>query len=569
MTVTINRNNLNYMSKKFNPNNDLLFVPLGGSGEIGMNLNLYCCDGKWIMVDLGMTFADEFSPGIDLVFPDTAFIEERREDLLAIVLTHGHEDHIGAVPYLWERFKVPIYCTAFTAELVRGKLAEAGLLDIAPIHVVKAGEKIDLAPFEVTYVPLAHSIAEGHGLKIKTHQGTIFHTGDFKLDDAPIIGPKCPSDILKKMGDEGVLAMVCDSTNVFNKEESGSEGDVLSSLMELVGKIDGRLAVTTFASNVARLDTIGQVAKAHGRDVVLLGRSMLRIVAAAKATGYLKNFPRIVDEKHANDLPKNKILMLCTGCQGEPRAALARIARDDHRHVSLNKGDTVIFSSKMIPGNEITLGHLFNTLVLRDVNIITEKDEFVHVSGHPGQPELKRMYEWVRPDIAIPVHGEHRHLKKHSDFASSIGVKKTFTPKNGDIVAIRPDGAFLIDTAPHGRLVVDGKVIVSSGNGAIVERRRISSNGLVSVGVILNDDGALVAEPLIMCNGIPGDIDSINDHFLDASESALERMKAKHRLDDNAVEEAVRIAIRRRARTELGKNPVVDVLITREEDIDF
>ena len=557
------------MTKKFNPDNDLLFVPLGGSGEIGMNLNLYCSNGKWIMVDLGMTFADEFSPGIDLVFPDTAFIEERREDLLAIVLTHGHEDHIGAVPYLWERFQVPIYCTAFTAELVRGKLAEAGLLDVATIHVIKAAEEIDLAPFKITYVPLAHSIAEGHGLKIDTPEGIIFHTGDYKLDDTPIIGPECPSGVLKEMGDEGVLAMVGDSTNVFNKEESGSEGAVLDSLMKLVGSIKGRIAVTTFASNVARLDTIGRVAKAHDRDVVLLGRSMHRIVAAAKATGYLQNFPRIVDEKHADDIPKNKVLMLCTGCQGEPRAALARIARGDHKNVSLNKGDTVIFSSKMIPGNEVTLGHLLNTLVLRDVNIITEKDEFVHVSGHPGQPDLKRMYEWVRPTIAIPVHGEHRHLKKHSDFASSLGVKKTFTPKNGDIIAIRKEGAVLIDTAPHGRLVIDGKVIVNSGNDAIVERRRISANGLVSVGVILNDDGALVAEPLIMCNGIPGDMDRISDQFLDVTERALEKMKAKHRLDDDAVEESVRIAVRRKARADLGKNPVVDVLITREEDIDF
>ncbi len=548
----------------------LLFLPLGGSGEIGMNLNMYGTKGKWIMVDLGMTFGDDRYPGADLVFPDVGFMEEEADDLLAIVLTHGHEDHIGAVPYLWERFKVPLYATAFTAELVRGKLAEAGLLDIVPLTIVKPHQVIDLGPFKVTYIPLAHSIAEGHGLEIETKAGRIFHTGDWKLDDGPLIGPDCPSTHLKALGDKGVLAMVGDSTNVFNAEASGSETTVRDTMLGIVKKLKQRVVITTFASNVARLETVGHIANECGRHVVLLGRSMHRVVEAARATGYLKNFPSIVSEKDADSLPKDKVIYLCTGCQGEPRAALSRIAKGDHKSLYLSKGDTVIFSSKMIPGNEVSLGYLMNDLALADINIITEKDAVIHVSGHPGRADLARMYDWVRPKVAIPVHGEARHLRRHKEFALEMGVKHALAPKNGDIIAISSDGAEVIDQAPSGRLIKDGSQIVPSNGISIVERRRLRDNGHVSVALVLGKKGRLAAEPAVMVRGLPrADNETIEDMFIDAVERFFDHVSTSRKMDDGHVEEAARIAVRRCSRNELGFNPVVDVLIFRDEDINF
>jgi len=545
----------------------LLFVPLGGSGEIGMNLNLYGFGGKWLMVDLGMSFADDSTPGCDLIFPDPSFIAGLKDDLLGIVLTHGHEDHIGAVPHLWDQLRVPMYATPFTALLVEDKLQEFGLSGIAEVNIVKPGQKLTFGDFDVTYVPLAHSIAEGNGLIIETPLGTVFHTGDWKLDDNPLIGPECPSDVLTKLGDKGVMAMVGDSTNVFNERASGSEGDVRENLMELVGGLEGRVMITTFASNVARLKTIGEVAKAHDRDVVLLGRSMHRIYKIARETGYLDDFPRVIDEEHADSIPKDKILFMSTGCQGEYRAALSRVARGEHRNVTLTEGDTVIFSSKMIPGNEISLGHLFNQLAEAKVDVITEKDAFVHVSGHPGQEELAAMYGWVRPETAIPVHGEARHLKKHKEFALTQGVKRALAPKNGDIIQMAPDGPKVIDQAPFGRLTLDGKVLVAVNAASVVERRRISQNGQVSVSLMLDSDGALMIEPLAMAHGLPGDVDSVLDLLVDAAETGVEKMKARDRLDDAKIDEAVRIHVRRATRKELGKNPLVDVLITREDDL--
>ncbi|NVJ99274.1 MAG: ribonuclease J [Alphaproteobacteria bacterium] len=548
----------------------LLFLPLGGSGEIGMNLNLYGHKGKWLMVDCGMSFADNYLPGVDLVFPDPEFIEDEQDDLVALVLTHGHEDHIGAVPYLWERFRCPVYATPFTAELVKGKLQEAGLIDEVPLHIVDAHEAINLDPFEVSYVPLAHSIAEGHGLAIKTSKGTIFHTGDWKLDDRPLIGPACPSPVLSKLGEEGVLALVGDSTNVFNPSESGSEAAVRESLVEIVRDMRNRVVITTFASNVARLETIGEVAKATGRRLVLLGRSMERVVRAAKETGYLLDFPNIVAEEDADYLPRDEVLIACTGCQGEPRAAIARIARDDHKHLQLSPDDNVIFSSKIIPGNELVLGQLFNQLAVKGVNVVTEKDAFVHVSGHPGREELAKMYEWTKPHTAIPVHGEARHLLRHAKLARELGVQHTLVPKNGDIIEIAEEGLRLIDEAPFGRLVLDGNEVVSYEDAAIADRRRAAHNGFVSVSVVLDDDGALAAEPLLAPLGLPRHDDvGFYDGLLDAVEAAIERMKSGTRDSDLHVEEAVRIGIRRFCRREIGKNPGVAVMIARRDQIDF
>ncbi|NVJ71015.1 MAG: ribonuclease J [Alphaproteobacteria bacterium] len=548
----------------------LLFLPLGGSGEIGMNLNLYGHTGKWLMVDCGMSFADNYLPGVDLVFPDPEFIEDEQDDLIGLVLTHGHEDHIGAVPYLWERFQCPVYATPFTAELVKGKLKEAGILDQVPLHVVEAHQKIDLEPFEVTYVPLAHSIAEGHGLAIKTSRGTIFHTGDWKLDDRPLIGPACPSPVLSALGEAGVLALVGDSTNVFNPSESGSEAAVRESLKEIVADMKNRVVITTFASNVARLETIGEVAKATGRRLVLLGRSMERVVKAAMETGYLRDFPPIVDEADADYLPKDEVLIACTGCQGEPRAAIARIARDDHKHLQLSPDDNVIFSSKIIPGNELVLGQLFNQLAVKGVNVVTEKDAFVHVSGHPGRAELAKMYEWTKPHVAIPVHGEARHLLRHAKLAKELGVEHTIVPKNGDVIEISEKGVRLVDEAPFGRLVLDGTEIVQFEDAAIADRRRAAHNGFVSVSLVFDDDGALAAEPLIAPLGLPNSDDGgFYDGMIDAVETAFERMSANDRQADVFVEEAVRIGIRRFCRREIGKNPGVAVLINRRDEIEF
>ena len=548
----------------------LIFLPLGGSGEIGMNLNLYGTEGRWLMVDLGMTFGDERYPGADLVFPDTGFIEEQRGDLEAIVLTHGHEDHIGALPYLWERFRVPVYATPFTAELVRGKLAEAGLLDIVPLHVVQPHQAIQLGPFTVTYIPLAHSIAEGNGLVIETKAGRVFHTGDWKLDDGPLIGPDCPSSYLKALGDEGVLAMIGDSTNVFNPEASGSETTVRENLLKVVKEQQARVVVTTFASNVARLESVGHIAKATGRHIVLMGRSMKRVVDAARQTGYLKDFPATVSEDEADALPRDKVLFLCTGCQGEQRAALSRIARGDHRNLYLAKGDTVIFSSKMIPGNEVSLGFLFNDLALADVNIITEKDAPIHVSGHPGRADLAEMYKWVRPVVAVPVHGEARHLRRHREFALEMGATHALAPKNGDIIVLDTDGARVIDQAPSGRFVLDGKKTVLANGLSVSERRRLRDNGHISIALVLDAQGELAAEPAVQIRGLPrADAGDLDDMFIDAIERFYEHVSHARKMDDRHVEEAARIAVRRASRSELGFNPVVDVLIFRDEDIEF
>ncbi|GHF28608.1 MBL fold hydrolase [Kordiimonas sediminis] len=556
---------MSYMKK----NDDrVLFLPLGGSGEIGMNLNLYGHKGRWLMVDCGMSFADDHLPGIDLVFPRVDFIEDEQDALVGLVLTHGHEDHIGAIPYLWEKFRCPVYATPFTAELVKDKLKEAGLLDQVDLIVVEPSVPQKLGPFEVTYVPLAHSIAEGHGVAIKTSKGTLFHTGDWKLDDRPLIGPVCPSPVLQKLGEDGVLCLIGDSTNVFNESESGSEAAVRESLQELVKGVKQRLVITTFASNVARLDTIGQLAKATGRHLVLLGRSMHRIYNAAKETGYLKDFPPLMAEEDADHLPRDRVLIACTGCQGEHRAAISRIARDDHKFLHLAAGDTVIFSSKIIPGNEITLGRLFNELADKGVEVITEKDAFIHVSGHPGRAELRKMYDWVRPASIIPVHGETRHLIRHAAFAREMGLKKTIVPKNGDIIEISTSGVKKIDEVAVGRLILDGKLVEDIGSEPMIERRRMAVNGHISASLIFGDRGEALCEPLLSIRGVPGGhTDIFYDTVLETVERALERMSPKKRQNDKDVEEVARIAIRRFCRQETGKNPSVDILITRREDL--
>jgi ribonuclease J len=545
------------------PKDELLFLPLGGSGEIGMNVNLYGARGKWIMVDLGMTFGDPRYPGIDIVLPDLSFIEERRRDLLGIVLTHGHEDHIGAIPYLAADLKVPLYATPFTAGLIAKKLEEEGLLGEVKLNIVPMGGRVTLGDFTLSYVALAHSIPEGNALLIDTPWGRIFHTGDWKLDDAPLLGNPVTAAELTAIGDAGVLALVGDSTNVFNPEASGSESDVRDGLMRVVkARRKGRVLVTTFASNAARLATLGQVARACGRELVLAGRSMDRIVKVARATGYLTDMPDAIDWDTAMALPRDKVLILCTGAQGEPQAALSRIAEGSHPALRLEAGDLVVYSSKQIPGNELAIGRVQNALAARGIDIITERQAHVHVSGHPGQPELEAMYEWIRPEIAIPVHGERRHMEEHAKLALANGVKRAMVPVNGSAIRIAPDGPALVSHEKAGRLVLDGDIILPADGATIVERRRLSANGLIAVSLVVGRNGQPAATPAVSAHGVP--VEEDKPEFLAACAEAAERAAAKaDPKRGEAYAEAVRVAVRRVAREWTGKKPVTDVQVIR------
>lgn len=539
------------------PGNELLFLALGGSGEIGMNVNLYGTQGKWLMVDCGITFGDANYPGVDVILPDLQFIEERLDDLLGIVLTHGHEDHIGALPYLAADLGVPLYATPFTAGLIYGKLEEEGITDKVELNIVNEEGPFTVGPFTMTYTPLAHSIPEGNAILIETPYGKIFHTGDWKLDDSPALGGQSTAAELTAIGDEGVLALVCDSTNVFNPEASGSEGDVRKGLDEVVAGIKGRVLVTTFASNAARLQTLGEVAADTGRKLCVAGRSLDRILRVARATGYLRDFPETVDFETAMSLPPNQVMIVATGGQGEPRAALNRIAEDTHV-LKLHQGDTVVFSSRQIPGNEIAIGRIMNTLAAKGVDIITDRQAFVHVSGHPGRPELAEMYRWIRPEIILPVHGEVRHMHEQARFALEQGVPQAITQVNGDIWRLAPGKPQQVGHAPAGRLVLDGDVILPADGATITERRRIALYGQISVAVALQG-GRLKGAPQVRVQGVP--VEEDRDAFLEeAADAAAEAVKKDGR-NLEALRESLRLAVRRVAVRFTGKKPVVDVLI--------
>src|SRR4051812_8612074 len=455
------------------PGEELLFCALGGSGEIGMNVNLYGCRGQWIMVDLGLTFADPSYPGIDLILPDLEFIEKQQERLIGVVLTHGHEDHIGALPYMAEELRAPLFATPFTVGLIAGKLEEEGLTGQVKLNTVERGGTIELGPFRITFVALSHSIPEGNGLLIETPFGNVFHTGDWKIDETPVIGEAPSTQALTAIGDEGVLALVCDSTNVFQDQPSGSEESVHAGLLAKVSEAAGRVLVTTFASNAARLQTIGRVGLETNRKVCIAGRSLDRILRVAQTTGYLRDFPPPIGFDEAMRLPRNEVLIIATGGQGEPRAALGRIAGGTHE-LKLSEDDTVIFSSRIIPGNEVAIGRIMNQLSDLGVLIVTERQAHVHVSGHPGRPELVEMYNWVRPEIVVPVHGEARHLAEHARLALSHGVPEAVVQKNGDVIRLAPGVPEKIDEVRVGRLVLDGDVILPANGATINERRKIS-----------------------------------------------------------------------------------------------
>ncbi|MGB7371656.1 ribonuclease J [Erythrobacter sp.] len=546
------------MKKNYKPEDELLFLALGGSGEIGMNVNLYGCDGKWLMVDLGMTFSGGEYPGVDLVFADLDFIEERSRDLLGIVLTHAHEDHIGALPYFAGDLDVPLYATPFTADLIARKLKEAGLQGQVELNVIEEDHgQIDIGPFAITYLPLAHSIVEGNALLIDTPYGTVFHTGDWKLDDDPIIGEPTTEEELREIGDEGVLALVCDSTNVFNPKPSGSEGAVHRGLMEEIGSHAGkRVLVTTFASNVARLQTLGEVARETGRKVCVAGRSLDRIIEVAQDNGYLANFPETVDFDTAMRLPRGEVLILATGGQGEPRAALARVADENHP-LELVAGDVVIFSSRQIPGNEIAIGKMQNQLAKRGIEMVTDRQSLIHVSGHPGRPELEALYDWLRPEVLVPVHGEMRHMQEQARVGSASGIPNAVVQSNGDIVRLAPGKPGKIGEIEAGRLVLDGDIIAPADGDSIVMRRRIALEGAMVVVLARGE------RPVVETFGLPLEED-MSDFLAETSEDilkAINKLKGKDAKDPAAVHEAARLAARRAARRWCGKSPQVRVVM--------
>ncbi|HKM68558.1 MAG TPA: ribonuclease J [Stellaceae bacterium] len=543
----------------------LFFVSLGGAGEIGMNLNLYGYAGDWLILDCGVTFGDDSQPGLEVVMPDPAFIVERRDRLLGIVATHAHEDHIGAIPYLWTQLRCPVWATPFTASLLRAKLAEAGLADKVRINVVPMSGRFTIGPFDLELITLTHSIPEPNAVALRTPVGTVLHTGDWKFDPDPLIGSVSDEAALRRLGDQGVLAMIGDSTNALRPGTSGSEADLRRSLIDLVGRYDARVAVACFASNVARLETIARAAAVHGRDVALVGRSLWRIDKAARENGYLADLPRFLTEDEAGYIPRDKIVLICTGSQGEPRAALARIAREDHPNIVLETGDVVIFSSRIIPGNEKSINRLQNALVRLGIEIITEEDHFVHVSGHPARDELVRMYQMVRPRVAIPVHGEARHLIAHAHLAEQCQVQQPLVIQNGDMVRLTPSGAAIVDEVPVGRLASDGKGLLPLGGTALKERRRLVLDGSAVATLVLDRQGRLVAPAAITVIGLveAAAATAAAPVLSHAVERALSELPAGARRDDNAVRDAVRRTLRRAINERFGKRPLIELHLVR------
>jgi ribonuclease J len=537
---------------------ELVLLPLGGAGEIGMNFNAYGFgppdERKWIVVDCGVLFGRETTtPGIDLIMPDIRFLAGQRENVLAMVLTHAHEDHIGAIPHLLPMLRCPIYATPFTARLIDMKLEEAGQRDRT--RRVKLGGHLDIGPFAIDFVSITHSIPEPNALAIRTPLGTVVHTGDWKIDPNPMVGETTNINAFMKLGDEGVLATVCDSTNALVQGHSGSEARVRQALSALIGSLTGRVAVTAFASNVARLDSVAKAAREHGREIALVGYSMHKIVGAARDSGYLGDFPRVIDEADAAQLPARRVLYLCTGSQGEPRAALSRIAAGQHPNVSLGKGDAVIFSSRIIPGNELGIFELQNNLAALGVEVLTEQDHFVHVSGHPCRDELAEMYRWTRPKVAVPVHGELRHMSEHARLAKSLQVPQAVVIQNGHMLRLAPGPAQLVDEVPSGRIFLDGRVLVEESAGYARARRALGYAGLIAITLVLDSKGRVATEPSIIIDGIP---EPVHAAIRDATDAAIKRHKKG---DEDALKENVRRAARRAAQDAWGKKPVTRVEI--------
>jgi len=548
---------------------ELLFCPLGGSGEIGMNMNLFAYGNadnkKWIMVDIGVTFADDSFPGIDLIYPDPGFITDKKDDLLGIVLTHAHEDHIGAIAHLWPKLKCKIFATPFTAILIREKFKEKKIDITNNLQIVELNGKINLGPFKIEYITLTHSILEPNGLRIETPAGIILHTGDWKVDPNPLIGGKINSERLKEIGKEGVLAMICDSTNVFSIGRSGSELDVRKSLLNIMSRFKKRIIVTSFASNVARMETVFYCAEKLGRQISLVGRSMNRIYKAAKQCGYLKDVIEPIDSRETKNFSREKIIYLCTGSQGEPMGAMMRISSYTHPDVIIEKGDAVIFSSKIIPGNEKKLYKLHNQLVKNEIEVVSEENEFVHVSGHPNREDLKDMYNWVKPKCVIPVHGEHRHMIEHINFAKEMQVPYPVQVENGDIVRLYPgDEPKVYDKAPSGRLYLDGNISVEEDSQSIKDRKNLGSNGYLEVTILVTPKGNIHQKPILTFKGLP--ITETED-FIYGLEEEIENTTKTFSLNskkqENNLINTIKTVCRKYSKEKTGKKPFTNINLVR------
>ena len=546
---------------------ELLFCPLGGSGEIGMNMNLFAYgkpeNQKWIIVDIGVTFADESIPGIDLIYPDPGFIIDKKDDILGIVLTHAHEDHIGAIAHIWPQLKCKIFSTPFTAVLIAEKFKEKRIDIGNNLKIVDLNGTVKLDPFKIEFITLTHSILEPNGLKIETPAGNILHTGDWKCDPNPLIGSKIDSKRLREIGDEGVLAMICDSTNVFSIGRAGSELDVRKSLLDIMGRLKKRIIVTSFASNVARMESVFFCAEKTGRQIALVGRSMHRIYKAAKQCGYLKNIKDPVDARDAKKISREKIVYLCTGSQGEPMGAMMRISSGVHPDVFIEKDDAVIFSSKIIPGNEKKLYKLHNQLVRDGIEVISEETEFVHVSGHPNREDLKDMYNWVKPKAVIPVHGEYRHMSEHINFAKEMQVPFPVQVENGDIVKFYPGKEpEVFDKAPSGRLYVDGNIPVEEDSKSIKERRNLSNNGYIEVTVLVNQKGNIHKSPILSFKGLPiNDEEEFTGGLIEQIEDIIKTFSLNNKKHKENLIDALKIGCRKYTKEKTGKKPFTNINI--------
>jgi len=549
---------------------EFIFCPLGGSGEIGMNMNLYAYGNpgnrKWIIVDVGVTFADDTIPGIDLIYPDPGFIIDKKDDLVGLILTHAHEDHIGAIAHIWPKLLCDIYATPFTSVLIKEKFKEKKIDIGNKLKIVQLNGSVELNPFKVEFVTLTHSILEPNGLSIQTPAGVVLHTGDWKIDPNPLIGEKINEKKLKKIGEKGVLAMICDSTNVFSPGRAGSESDVRKSLLTIMENKQKRIIVTSFASNVARMESIFYCAKKTGRQISLVGRSMHRIYKAAKQCGYLSNLIAPLDPRDAKKIDRKKIVYLCTGSQGEPNGAMMRISNYQHPDVIMEKNDTVIFSSKIIPGNEKKLYKLHNQLVKNGIEVVSEENHFVHVSGHPNREDLKEMYNWVKPKSVIPVHGEHRHMIEHINFAKEMQVPHPVQVENGDIVQLYPgDKPEVNDKAPVGRMYVDGKLSVGEDSQSLKERINISYNGILEVTILINNSGLMVKNPIISFKGIPSNGESSNFVFdlADKIKNTCKTYSLKSSKQEQNLIEEVKSNCRKVVKEKTGKRPYTNVNLVR------
>ena len=548
----------------------LIFCPLGGSGEIGMNMNLFAYgrpdNQKWLIVDIGVTFADDTLPGINLIYPDPGFIIDKKDDLLGIILTHAHEDHIGAIVHIWPQLKCNIYATPFTSVLIKEKFKEKKIEIGNNLKIVDLNGTVKLGPFKIEFITLTHSILEPNGLSIETPVGTILHTGDWKCDPNPLIGNTINEKRLKQIGAKGVLAMICDSTNIFNPGRAGSELDVRQSLLKIMQNKNKRIIVTSFASNVARMETIFYCAKKIERQISLVGRSMHRIYKAARQCGYLKNVIDPIDSREAKKISREKIVYLCTGSQGEPMGAMMRIAHYVHPDVFIEKDDTVIFSSKIIPGNEKKLYSLHNQLVKNGIEVISEENEFVHVSGHPNQEDLKDMYNWVKPKAIIPVHGEHRHMMEHINFAKEMQVPYPVQIENGDIVQIYPGNEpHVVDKAPVGRMYIDGNISISEDSQSLKERKNLANNGYLEVTIIINNKGKVIKKPFFSFRGLP--IESQNDDFIFDLEDEVTKTSRTFSLNntkqENILIEELKKNCRKFVKEKTGKKPYTNINLVR------